>query len=75
MEEKTPKKRERKSRVKKEQEVYTDLEPIVNKWRFKNVNRKILLSNSVISNYDLLNNQGLAEILIEKGLGDLICFE
>ena len=45
------------------------------KWAFKNVNRKILLGNSVISNYDLENNQKLAEILIEKGLGDLICLE
>ena len=49
------------------------LEP--KKWVFKNVNRKILLGNSVISNYDLENNQKLAEILIEKGLGDLICLE
>jgi 2C-methyl-D-erythritol 2,4-cyclodiphosphate synthase len=49
------------------------LEP--KKWVFKNVNRKIILGNSVISNYDLENNQRLAEILIEKGLGDLICFE
>ena len=45
------------------------------KWVFKNVNRKILLGSSVISNYDLENNQKLAEILIEKGLGDLICLE
>ena len=45
------------------------------KWVFKNVNRKILLGNSVISNYDLENNQKLAEILIEKGLGDFICLE
>ena len=49
------------------------LEP--KKWVFKNVNRKILLGSSVISNYDLENNQRLAEILIEKGLGDLICLE
>jgi hypothetical protein len=49
------------------------LEP--KKWVFKNVNRKILLGSSVISNYDLENNQKLAEILIEKGLGDLICLE
>ena len=49
------------------------LEP--KKWVFKNVNRKILLGGSVISNYDLENNQKLAEILIEKGLGDLICLE
>lgn len=47
------------------------LEP--KKWVFKNVNRKIMLGSSVISNYDLENNQKLAEILIEKGLGDLIC--
>jgi hypothetical protein len=45
------------------------------KWVFKNVNRKILLGSSVISNYDLENNQKLAEILIEKGLGDLICLK
>ena len=45
------------------------------KWVFKNVNRKILLAGSVISNYDLENNQALAEILISKGLGNLICFE
>ena len=45
------------------------------KWVFKNVNRKILLGSAVISNYDLENNQKLAEILIEKGLGDLICLE
>lgn len=45
------------------------------KWVFKNVNRKILLAGSVISNYDLENNQALAEILISKGLGSLICFE
>ena len=45
------------------------------KWVFKNVNRKILLGSYVISNYDLENNQKLAEILIEKGLGDLICLE
>ena len=45
------------------------------KWVFKNVNRKILLAGSVISNYDLENNQALAEILISKGLGKLICFE
>lgn len=49
------------------------LEP--KKWVFKNVNRKILLGSAVISNYDLENNQKLAEILIEKGLGDLICLE
>lgn len=49
------------------------LEP--KKWVFKNVNRKIMLGSSVITNYDLENNQKLAEILIEKGLGDLICFE
>ena len=47
------------------------LEP--KKWVFKNVNRKIMLGSSVITNYDLENNQKLAEILIEKGLGDLIC--
>jgi len=45
------------------------------KWVFKNVNRKIILAGSVISNYDLENNQALAEILISKGLGNLICFE
>jgi hypothetical protein len=45
------------------------------KWVFKNVNRKILLGSAVISNYDLENNQKLAEILIEKGLGDLLCLE
>ena len=45
------------------------------KWVFKNVNRKIILAGSVISNYDLENNQALAEILISKGLGSLICFE
>ena len=45
------------------------------KWVFKNVNRKILLGSYVISNYDLENNQKLAEILIEKGLGDLICLK
>ena len=49
------------------------LEP--KKWVFKNVNRKILLGSAVISNYDLENNQKLAEILIEKGLGDFICLE
>ena len=49
------------------------LEP--KKWVFKNVNRKIILAGSVISNYDLENNQALAEILISKGLGNLICFE
>jgi hypothetical protein len=49
------------------------LEP--KKWVFKNVNRKIMLGSSVITNYDLENNQKLAEILIEKGLSDLICFE
>lgn len=45
------------------------------KWVFKNVNRKIMLDSSVISSYDLEVNQGLADILIAKGLGDLICFE
>ena len=57
--------------INKEEE--TILEP--KKWVFKNVNRKILLAGSVISNYDLENNQALAEILISKGLGNLICFE
>ena len=57
--------------INKEEE--KDLKP--KKWVFKNVNRKILLAGSVISNYDLENNQALAEILISKGLGNLICFE
>ncbi len=59
----------------KEVEVYTDLETPTKVWVFKNVNRKVILDNSVVSSYDLEVNQGLADILIAKGLGDLICLK
>ena len=59
----------------KEVEVYTDLETPAKVWVFKNVNRKVILDNSVVSSYDLEVNQGLADILIAKGLGDLICLK
>lgn len=70
---------EKKSRKatskKKDQEVYTDLETKAKKWQFKNPNRVVMIERSEITNYDLLNNQELAQILISKGLGDLICLE
>lgn len=59
----------------KEVEIYTDLETPTKVWVFKNVNRKVILDNSVVSSYDLEVNQGLADILIAKGLGDLICLK
>jgi hypothetical protein len=59
----------------KEVEVYTDLETPVKVWVFKNVNRKVILDNSVVTSKDLEANQGLADILISKGLGDLICLK
>lgn len=59
----------------KEVEVYTDLETPAKVWVFKNVNRKVILDNSVVSSYDLEVNQGLADILIAKGLEDLICLK
>lgn len=59
----------------KEVEVYTDLETPAKVWVFKNVNRKVILDNSVVTSKDLEANQGLADILISKGLGDLICLK
>ena len=59
----------------KEVEIYTDLETPAKVWVFKNVNRKVILDNSVVSSYDLEVNQGLADILIAKGLEDLICLK
>ncbi len=59
----------------KEVEVYTDLETPTKVWVFKNVNRKVILDNSVVTSEDLEANQGLADILISKGLGDLICLK
>ena len=57
------------------QEVYTDLEKEAPRWQFVNPNRKILIGTAVISDYDLQNNQKLAQILIEKGMGNLICLK
>ena len=59
----------------KEVEVYTDLETPTKVWLFKNVNRKVILDNSVVTSEDLEANQGLADILISKGLSDLICLK
>ena len=58
-------------------EVNLDLEKETKpkKWQFKNINRKVLIGREEITNDDLLNNQRLAEILISKGMGSLICFE
>lgn len=49
--------------------------PQVKRWKFKNPNRRILLGREEITSYDLEVNQGLAQILIDKGLSDLLCQE
>lgn len=46
---------------------------LTGKWVFKNPNRRILLGRQEITSYDLEVNQDLAQILIDKGLSDLIC--
>lgn len=49
--------------------------PQLKRWKFKNPNRRILLGREEITSYDLEINQGLADILIKKGLSDLLCQE
>ena len=73
IEKKTSKRVYKKSDKNVSKKVESSLE--AKKWVFKNVNRRVILSGSTITNEDLLKNQKLADILIEKGLGNLICLK
>jgi len=66
-------KRKRKATVKSTPA--TKSTPQAKRWKFKNPNRRILLGREEITSYDLEINQGLAQILIDKGLSDLLCQE
>lgn len=72
MEKKKYKKSASKELSNDEQQVYTDLEKECVRWQFKNPNRKVMASGSIITNEDLLKNQKLADYLLSLGLSDLL---
>lgn len=62
------------TRTKKQKESIESIE-LPKVWRFKNPTQVILLGREEITSFDLDVNQKLAQILIDRGLGDLICQE
>lgn len=62
------------TRTKKQKESIESIE-LPKVWRFKNPTQVILLGREEITSFDLDVNQELAQILIDRGLGDLICQE
>lgn len=45
----------------------------VKKWEFINPNRRVLIGRQEVTQDDLDNDQRMAEILIDRGLGFLLC--